>query len=191
MGVDAWMFVRLNRKVTDVQIKQWSYQMCEAFGREWFWIEKEKDRHAIWEIEDLEEWYGLVARPGETVLNVDLTFRYYGPGYERGPFYLIYTLAIYLEKLLDGEVWYGGDSGGETLDIFDHDRRESYMEHFVKNGGRPYRQGFSLSSSPEIYLCGFCQGPYVTYSWGPFDARRAKCPGCHDEVEYRENDDDN
>lgn len=65
--------------------------------------------------------------------------RYYGEGYERGPFIYIYGFIhflIFYFKEYDLTIFYGGDCSDYISEI--KDGLKSIMEHFVKNGNSPY-----------------------------------------------------
>ena len=83
---------------------------------------------------DAEEW----AQKGSTH-EVDQVWRYYGPGYERGPWPRIAAVLLTLMASEDVEtVWYYGDckDGDEP---FTPERLEQYNKHYIENADRPYR----------------------------------------------------
>jgi hypothetical protein len=192
MGVDARMLVRTHAPVSDVQIAQWSYAMAEAFGTESFFISRPdpyrpEGCHAL-ERAVIYEQDGPDVHPetGETFLQVSLSGRYYGEGYERGPLPTFLMIAAYLEQTIPGcQVWYGGDSSGICLERFDATRRAALFAHFVKVGHTPYMRGWAISN-PQ-YFCDFCQQPGVVYGGGNRNTFAAvSCPGCGLDVETRD-----
>ena len=70
---------------------------------------------------------------------VNQEWRYYGPGYERGPWPRIAAILMTLMASEDVEtVWYYGDcSDGD--EPFTPSRLEQYNNHYIANGDRPYR----------------------------------------------------
>ena len=73
---------------------------------------------------------------------VDTPWRYYGPGYERGPWPKIASVLINLLANKDIEtVWYFGDCYDEG-DPFTLEMLEQYTRHFIEHENRPYRDAF-------------------------------------------------
>ena len=69
-------------------------------------------------------------------------WRYYGPGYERGPWPDIASMILYLLAAENVDVvWYDGDSGWGSVRI-DRERLDAINEHWIKNGTRPYYEAF-------------------------------------------------
>lgn len=77
----------------------------------------------------------------EATHELDTSYRYYGIGYERGPWpYICGALMILLASKKVDKVWYGSDCG----DVHEIDA-ETILEicsHYMKNGHRPYRDFF-------------------------------------------------
>jgi hypothetical protein len=74
---------------------------------------------------------------------VDQLWRYYGPGYERGPWPRIAAVLMALHASPDVEtVWYFGDccDGDEP---FTQHRVHELSAHYMAEGDRPYRGRFS------------------------------------------------
>lgn len=69
---------------------------------------------------------------------VDQPWRYYGPGYERGPWPLISTVLMVLHASLDvQQVWYFGDTCGGDEPFTSSDVIE-FSKHYMAEGTRPY-----------------------------------------------------
>ena len=70
--------------------------------------------------------------------------RFYGKGYERGPFISLYGLCAVLEKLFEEykiKIYYHGDcSEFDESYVFDLKKRNDLLEYFCKNGEAPYRR---------------------------------------------------
>ena len=81
------------------------------------------------------EW----AQEGSTH-EIDMLWRYYGPGYERGPWPKIAAVLMALHACSNVEtVWYfGGCSDSDAP--FTPERVQEYNEHYMVNGDRPYRR---------------------------------------------------
>lgn len=94
-----------------------------------------------------EEW----AIEGSTH-EVDQTWRYYGPGYERGPWPCIAATLLALLASEDIEtVWYYGDCN-DGDEPFTPERLEQYNEHYIENGDRPYRGAFKRANASYTEL---------------------------------------
>ena len=73
---------------------------------------------------------------------IDQNWRYYGPGYERGPWPSICAVLMALHASPNVEtVWYFGDS---TIgdDPFTPQRVHEFSAHYMREGDRPYRGVF-------------------------------------------------
>jgi hypothetical protein len=65
--------------------------------------------------------------------------RYYGIGYERGPWGKIAGVLMELFACEDvDKVWYGGD---DYVELFTPEKVLEICAHYMKNGERPYRNG--------------------------------------------------
>ena len=71
---------------------------------------------------------------------IDQYWRYYGPGYERGPWPSICAVLMALHASPDVEtVWYFGDCDEDDAP-FTPDRVLEFSKHYMTVGDRPYRQ---------------------------------------------------
>lgn len=74
----------------------------------------------------------VIARDGEQLIEVHLSGRWYGRNYPRGNPIVYALVARHLEERIpSSEAWYGGDSSGVTLELFDADERTELIQHFV------------------------------------------------------------
>lgn len=185
MGIDAKMFIVVNAPQSQTEVKMLSCDMCEAFGAERFWISKTNDfgepHHALRIINQYtQDGPDVLPMPGKIFIEVCLTTRYYGLGYERGDFSFIYTLAEYLERKTGGVVWYGGDSSGVLAKPFRKADRDKLMQHFIQYGHKPYRTAFGQDFKK---VCDFCEIPMVQYGWGNKGQYIALiCNGCGEDL---------
>ena len=71
-------------------------------------------------------------------------WRYYGPGYERGPWPLIAAVLMILFASENAEtVWYFGDDlDFDGDDPFTSEQVAEFSKHYMKHGNRPYREMF-------------------------------------------------
>lgn len=71
---------------------------------------------------------------------IDVPWRYYSPGYERGPWPMICAVLMALHACANVEtVWYFGDCS-ESDAPFTPERVQEYSAHYMANGDRPYRR---------------------------------------------------
>ena len=220
MGVDAMMFVRLKgegRHKTPEQVHDLSVAMAVTLGSGNFFIRRQGDhfgepRHALsivppiseesedWEKEEFElgqvVWFQdgdpILAGKDEQFIQVHLMGRYYGPDYERGDWPVIRSVAEWLEMFTEGEVWYGGDSGGYCAERFDVEARDRFNRHFLTRSIRDddyyapkNRRMFDhiFGESPTC-VCSFCRIEMLDSGGGGGGARRPggytffECQGC-------------
>ena len=187
MGIDAQMFVRIQRDVTDAEVKRLAWEAGSAFGPDRFWIFKNPDyqRPAMHKIAVYEQdGPDIVPGPGETFVKVQPATRYYGEGYERGDLPFLIMLAEWLEaRVPDCEVWYGGDSSGVLAEKFDRQARDKLWQHFVNVNHQPYVGGFAMRGGMAP-LCSWCDEPMAECGWnqrGPGSSLH-RCTGCGESV---------
>lgn len=182
MGIDAQMFVRTKNKVTDDEILNWAVQARIRFGELlWVWRDRRyynKSRHCITRCDEYtQDGPSLKPRVGETFLEVHLSTRYWGPGYERGDLTGILALARWLEETIPSAViHYGGDSSGVLAEPFDKAAREELWAHFRDNGNSYFTE--RLDQDGKGIWCDFCKRVPGTFCWGPGDQRGHFCHGC-------------
>lgn len=105
----------------------------------------------------------IVADEDEQFVEVHLMSRYYAEGYARGDWPTIRAVAEWLEiKFPEGEVWYGGDSGGVLAELFDTAARDDINRYYLTKGHSEYRGAFGgLGARDEnaIPVCRCCEQP--------------------------------
>jgi hypothetical protein len=210
MGIDARMLVRNVRSdvVSDEWLKELSWRLCESIGAEHFFISADPteprlalDRaDADWCADDdasatgaeyYQDGATVYAGPGECLLRVSLWSRYYGKGYERGDILVLSATAEWLEANIPGcEVWYGGDSSGVCLELFDDYARRAFRSHLYSASGRDYYKSFGLGAKdlghPEP--CVLCPGGTyrgIRNGYGPTYAAFS-CHGCGRQAETQD-----
>lgn len=196
MGVDAEMFVRVPRVLTDVDVRAASVKMCIALGAHRFWVwppdeHYPQGKHALQicpRAKDLPKEDRYEARSSlrtrkkeETLIECNLSGRYYGPDYERGDLVSIAAVARYLQHIYpDGVVLYGGDSS-EEKDEWTPEFEASLWDHLHSEAGRDYFQSwnstFASSGAPAV-SCSFCGIDAICNGGGP-DKTIHYCPSCH------------
>jgi len=169
MGVDAMMRVELSEALSDKEIMQAAGDLVERFGTSPFFLDRAgkygKPQHAL-ERDD----------ENPKALRVNLGYRYYGPGYERGDGWLFVGIARFLEQRLKGRVFYGGDSSDE-LSPFGEQEREALAAHFIENGHVPYNSYFGrrVTAMPTCAFCG--DRPLIDHGGGQ-GVSFLSCHGC-------------
>ena len=90
--------------------------------------------------------------PAGATHEVDQLWRYYGPGYERGPWPIIAGVLMALHASLNVEtVWYFGDSvDGDNP--FTPQRVHEFNAHYMAVGDRPYRNAFKNFAIPQVVI---------------------------------------
>lgn len=187
MGVDARVYVRTKKKFTDEEILHLAYEIGLAFGADRF-FRFEADtfgpgHHNISRVAPGEEpdLKPALAK-GETLLEVHVWTRYYGPGYERGDLPFLIAVGEWLErKIPSGLVLYGGDSG-DGVDPFDTAARAKLLDHFAGEDGRAYfTAGNPYMGKTKKPTCALCRVPMAQYGWGGGRGNLAgafNCGGC-------------
>lgn len=120
MGIDAVIYFKVREGETLESIAEWRMpQHCRVIPA------------SDWAIE------------GATH-EVDVPYRYYGEGYERGPWPLICSVLLEVMAAPEVEiVWYSGDSGSEMTDQpFTKSRLMEIVEHYLEHGNRAYKMRF-------------------------------------------------
>lgn len=171
MGVDAEMFVRTRENITPGQVRRWAYELGDAFYPEKFYRYTDHDTkervHHLHLIDNYaQDGPDITPEPGETFVRVNLSTRYYGPGYERGDCAFIVMVAEWLERQIPGaEVWYGGDSSGLCAEKFDKAAREALIAHWVEHGCRPYNN-YGMTAPGSGHDCPLCRVPMNQHGFG-------------------------
>lgn len=139
MGVDAIIGVRFQDSLPSVDIESLQYDLREAIGDHYLTIETNQ----YWLGENV---HGFII--GGTC------WRYYGPGYERGPWPTIAATLRWLRiRFPNGEVCYSGDSS-DVCQPFSIEKENAMWEHWVAVGGQPYRMGFGSIGQIDHKCCG-------------------------------------
>lgn len=192
MGIDARMYAVTSQKLTDEEILRLAHDIGVAFGHDKFFrsepyvnIEHPEwnspGHHNISREEKIEQDGPDWAPPkGCTLLEVHLSTRYYGPGYERGDLPLIIAIAEWLDCRLPGcTVMYGGDSSGVCAKPFGPEMRKALLDHFASPEGRDYfaKDNPFMEPSPHP-KCPKCKVRMPQFSFGPANCGGFDCLGC-------------
>lgn len=188
MGIDARMFVRVPRAVSDNDLRDWNYRLG-SMAHHWLFLgsgdriyHKPLERIAIYK----QDGDDIVPKDGETFLNVPLGGRYYSDGYERGDLLAYVGIAEFLEVLIpDCAVWYGGDSSGVCAELFDRSARTKLLAHASKVSHDPYNSHFDSRRDVPQPMCQSCEFPMDRRGFGNNYALFT-CNGCDWEIQIRD-----
>ena len=213
MGIDAEMYVDVPRKVTPEEVLKVSRQLVDCLGPEVFWLRDEFSDymnakpaegqtmpHALYVVSEEsqdsadEDEARVQPQPGHTFVKVSLGSRYYGKGYERGPFADHIAVRNFLKHHYpDGKVFYGGDSSGVLFEEMTDAWVKKELAHFHTVGHAPYRGGFD-SGTMDRYdkvpvgrpkPCPRCLTPLIKNGWGA-DFGAFFCNSCDLQLETRD-----
>lgn len=125
----------------------------------------------------------IVAEDGEQFVNVHLSGRYCGEGYERGDWLAIAAVIAWLRlNLPDGEVWYGGDSSGIEAECMTTQRVAALTRHFYDHGHRPYYNAFNdVGLKSTVHVCPICETGETSecgFGGGRDGYKLRACDGC-------------
>jgi hypothetical protein len=214
MGIDARMFVRIQGKEnwikSENELKE-AYLLASTIGHENFLITNDESygrgHHALSIVSPIKdkddaEYHGvedvigkvvftqdgppIVADTEEQFIEIHLRTRYYAENYARGDWLVIRAVAEYLEKRFpEGEVWYGGDSGGVEAIHFHAKKRDKLNNFFLNSGNRTYTRyaaglGFSYNKG-KLCICNRCKEGMIACGGGK-EYDFWVCDGCGDKA---------
>ena len=171
------MFAEIAAERSEDEIRRVAVSLAKCFGAGSFWIERDKDQHALTAVDSADEWYELpTRRPDTRLVKLHTLARYYGRGYERGDILSIIGWAELIEsKWPEARIFYGGDSGG-YLGEFAPEQRAELKRYFFDVGHEPYC-GHTMPGKPQPPVCEFCDLTANEHTWG-MGFVRATCSGC-------------
>lgn len=179
MGIDAKILVKAKRPYSERELRQLACRLMDAVGSHHFSHGENYRGQTISALEIVEEFTqdgdSIFPAPGETFITVNWWARYYGIGYERGPWPIIRAICEWLGHNA-GEVWYGGDSSGVCAEPY-LSLRDEIDAHWLAKGSFPYHSnGVNLKTAgPE---CPLCMTPTWKCGWGP-GGDMFRCHGCN------------
>lgn len=157
MGIDAEMYVRTDSPLNAEQTRRLSYELVAAMGRKPFWLDRERDQHAL-------------TVDSDGVLEIHLMGRYYGEGYERGHWPYYGAIMRFLRVRLPGcRIYYGGDTHMlDELDVFTLEDEDAMWTHWAEAQTRPYNIFMGNVGSDDIPTprCDFCREPMTRGGFG-------------------------
>jgi hypothetical protein len=149
MGVDAQLYYTTRVKQTNEEVLALASRLYEAYYGEPFFLYNDNHCLTIIPSNTIEQDGEPETFPETTQLvEVHLSGRYYGEGYERGDLPTICSICDWIEfNVPHAELWYGGDSSGVCAEPFTKHKRELLLEYFYEHGHKPYRKGFKLHNN--------------------------------------------
>jgi len=150
MGIDAEMYVSLMRPVDDLEILDLAKCLYHRFGNHMFLCDTdygngEDRKHCAYRVDEvIQDGPTIHAEPGETFIELRLWGRYYGEGYERGPWHAHDAIIRYIKhRWPEARVFYGGDSSGVLFEECTDAWLARAWAHFCAVGHEPYQQPFA------------------------------------------------
>ena len=174
MGIDAELYIR-NVNMAEVD-DEWliihSWYLQRAIGPKYFLF-------------DIEEGQPCLIKHNDCI-EIRICSRFYDIGYERGNIVIMCAIAEWCEVNIEGcSIYYGGDSGGVKLRLFDYRERERLRNHLYSVEGQDYfNRSLNSFRPPACKLCVNNQYNGNQYEsgrdglWGLF-----KCEACGIEIE--------
>lgn len=169
MGVDAIVIARTPVRLTDDQIRRYSWLLGSSLGSNLLFRPtcggNNITRVDVVDIEPIPD------EDRSLCVKINLMSRFYGPGYERGHWPTV-AAAIMWVRAQGWDAFYGGDSGVGIVPVTD-EVLAGLWAYWCANGSRPY-----MPASPDAPLCPLCQERMTKRMWGPGDMAGAECWGC-------------
>lgn len=158
MGIDSRLIIKFNQEPTIQEIKKLQYRLLSTFDSSlflWSYKHDEKYEDFINLITD-GKYYFDTDFDATGYYDINLTCRYYGPKYERGPGLEIAGILLFLTRNQPNiiEVRYGGDSSGCEGIVYNHEEALKYLYYFLDNNTNPYHSYFTRN--PNAPICEFC-----------------------------------
>lgn len=191
MGVDVRMYVTHDNTLTDAQVRRLSADIFDAMYGDFFYIDKERDQHALSVMS--QEEAPLPLRRYRQIIEVSTLDRYYGPGYERGNPPAIIAVAEWLDRRIPGcTIWYDGDCcDDDAIQPFDRKARLAMLDHWAEHGHAPYHGGFGRFDAHDTKpICSFCQVEMADHGGGG-DRTFFVCHGCDGHFDGRKDNQGN
>lgn len=180
MGVDVNILIFNSKFETDTELRRISAEICSRTDI----YPYSEDHHILHEVADWSWYFGseeeILKNEGEQVITCDTLWRYYGPGYERGPWAHIKELLSLLGHYFpNSRIYYGGDSSGIKGELVTQDFIKSINDHWLKYGHAPYRGYSSNYFNLEIPKCSFCVNRPMNNNGGGAGKQFWSCDGCN------------
>ncbi|MEO5803663.1 MAG: hypothetical protein ABIR24_09035 [Verrucomicrobiota bacterium] len=172
------LFATTDELISEHDVRVLASHLAECIGHDRLCIWREKGKHGI-VLQHKSEYHLLPDNlpKTESILEVDLSTPYYGPGYQRGYWpEIAATIEFLRHRLPTAKIWYGEDCSSDVHEMTPETTNELW--HFwALNGGRRYYE--QNPAGLEQPVCDFCPGMKMHVD--QLD-RIAFCPGCGKEV---------
>lgn len=164
MGVDTCIEVR-GIRLSDSELRRAAGDLAERLGPHKFWIRPEESQHCLTRADE-----GFV---------VNTLWRYYGPGYERGPWPDIrYTLLWLMVRFPSARIYYYGDNNELDPEMpVTREFLEKQDDYFLSRGHAPYHEVFRGIAGDTSGVCSFCERRMMNHGGGQGQTFLS-CHGC-------------
>lgn len=184
MGVNAQMLIKKQKEaLSKNDLIRYSYKIKSAFSEIVYHQAPEENKYStsgsrtLKVIDEyMQDGDSILSKNGEQLIEVDLSCRFYGIGYERGPLPDILMLAKFIKaNISDCSIWYGGDSSGCCAQELTPKYEKELWNHFCDSINLEYQRYFGKLDPP---ICDFDKEPMIEYSWGPNGRVKFCCMAC-------------
>lgn len=150
MGMDTRIVMRTASPISEEKLKLAGYDLAAALPDLFARARHYNERKTI-------ELNG-------NVYEIDIWCRYYGPGYERGPFPLIYAALLWLKnRFPECRLYYFGDSYElDEVSEMSVGRLQEFLQHWLDVGNQPYQRSFGEGPTG----CEQCARPLINVGGG-------------------------
>ena len=174
------LFATTDDVVSERDVRVLASQLAESIGYDRLLIQREEGVHGI-VLQKKSDYHLLPDNLPKlkSILEVNLTTPYYGPGYERGSWpEIAATIEFLRHRLPNAKIWYGEDCSGDVHEMTPEKMNELW-NYWAMNGGRPY---YGQNRTDFVQpICDFCSG--MKFNVDAFN-RLAYCPGCGQEIRF-------
>jgi hypothetical protein len=156
MGVDAVMWITLDRDIPAHEVRKVGVQCCVALGWQGVLCQSPPSE---WDTSGTsalvrQNTPSLESLPmATTYVECNLECRYFGPDYARGPITHILSTTRWIRGVWpDARIWYGGDSSDHLLEMTPEYEKELW-DYFAGPNGRSY---YDHGERRPTVMCDFC-----------------------------------
>lgn len=151
MGRDAIINVEFLREPEEIGVRRLRYELLRRFSGILKWKGGEDGRRLLPVLVP-------IAGVDRKVYDVELTCRYYGPNYRRGPALELCGLIIFLNRCDLVEAVYYGSDVVDPLEEYNAERALGLLMFWMDEG----REGFADKGAP---MCDWCGMPMTAVEW--------------------------
>jgi hypothetical protein len=184
MGLDAEMVVIFKDVPDETTIKRFRFELLHRFKNILYWRSYKDDKtlEQVLTCLNTQDYPAEGVPVSDRAWDIELSCRYYGPDYERGPALEISALLMFLcrHELVES-VYYGHDCGP----LVETNLRDAtlLLDHWLEKGRMPYVMGFGMffKDEKDRPVCSWCDVQMAEVGGGG-DKTFWRCMGCEKEV---------